>query len=78
MYETVIGFAHQDPATAALYLTIWTAGNLSISLTPDHFLYRNGSLTLASDVAVDDFLNDGDRVVAIARTLERGLYIPVT
>ena len=72
-FETVIGFTHHDSATETHYITISTAANLTISLTADHFLYKDGGLALASHVAVGDFLNAGDKVLAVVKTRRLGL-----
>ncbi len=75
--ETVIGFTHSDNNTVSSYVTLGT-DSLSISLTPDHFLYVNGKLTPAADVKLGDLLNGNQAVTSIEHSWRRGLFVPVT
>jgi hypothetical protein len=55
-FSDVLVFSHQLERVNVEFVVISTADGASIRLTPNHYLYVNGTLTAARRVAVGDML----------------------
>eukprot|EP01048_Picozoa_sp_COSAG05_P012495 COSAG05_NODE_1253_length_5369_cov_14.480674_4_plen_385_part_00 len=77
-YETVLGFSHSHRTVWANFVDITTSHNNTISVTAEHYIYADGTLTLVADIQVGDYVNDGDVVTAVGESWKYGTFVPVT
>jgi len=84
IYSDVYMFSHRIAAkeVQAEFVHITTDSGKDITLTPNHYLYVNGALAVASVVRVGDKLTTGAGEPTTVRSTERvwaaGLYNPHT
>jgi len=81
-FSDVYMFSHKISATRSEFVRISTEGGRTISLTPNHYLYVNGKMAVASVVKVGDSLTTGtgatDKVATVSTVQAAGLYNPHT
>ena len=81
-YSDVFMFTHRLTSANAEFVHIHTAGKHSLMLTPNHYLYVNGRMAVASTVRVGDKLKTKEgaaiEVVAVRTTYAEGLFSPNT
>ncbi len=81
-FSPVFMFTHKLADTVHKFVTLKTAGGVSLSLTKGHYLYVNGVLSAAGEVTVGDELQLGsgtvDRVASVVSRVGEGLYNPQT
>jgi len=81
-YSEVYMFGHRDASAEATFVTIATSNGQSISLSPNHYIYVNGKLAVASSVKVGDVVivrDDSEvTVTAVSQARDTGLYNPHT
>lgn len=89
-FSPVYGFTHRSPTASSAYISLTTAANLTLTLTPGHYLYasRGGrgaaALTAAAAVRAGDTLTTRSGAqTAVTRAARlaprpRGLYNPHT
>ena len=80
-YSDVYMFSHRLSATRSEFVRI-VAGQNELMLTPNHYLYVNGKLAVASTVKVGDKVKGKDgaalTVTSVSSTWAEGLYNPHT
>jgi hypothetical protein len=81
-YSPVYLFTHALASVETDFLTFTLNSGLTLTLTPSHYVYANGSLKAAEDVMVGDAMestaSQNDPVVKIAVERANGLYNPHT
>lgn len=81
-FSPVFMFTHKMPETSFAFVSLRTASGASISLTKGHYIFADGRLVAASEVAVGSTvtLASGarDTVVSIGSKAGKGLYNPQT
>lgn len=81
-YSEVYMFSHNDAGAVATFMKIETSANLTLLLTPDHYLYLNGKLVISKLAKVGDVVitRDGSEaeIVSVSVVRENGLYNPHT
>jgi hypothetical protein len=81
-YSEIFMFSHRLAATNSDFVKITTVSGHSLMLTPNHYLYVNSKLAVASVVKVGDSLTLGDGssalVTKVAHEWAAGLYNPHT
>jgi len=83
-YSDVFMFSHRMPASAvtADFVKLQTETGHELMLTPNHYLYVNGNMAVASTVKVGDTLRsqDGSAVIVthVTSATAAGLYNPNT
>ncbi len=82
VYSKVYMFSHRLEQTKTAFVALETASGASLLLTPDHYLYVNGSLATAQTVRAGHLvtLADGTRaaVTKVRTQWALGLYNPHT
>jgi hypothetical protein len=82
-FSDVYMFSHKLEATKTEFVKISvSADEEALMLTPNHYLYVNNKLAVASTVKVGDMLTTGKgasvRVISVSREWAEGLYNPHT
>lgn len=81
-FSDVFMFTHRLSSANAEFVQIRTAAGHSVMLTPNHYLYVNERMAIASTVKVGDKLKAKDgsavTVTAVSTTVSSGLYSPNT
>jgi Hint module len=81
-YSRIFMFTHRLPDAAARFVALQTVSGPSLTLTPGHYVYADGALVAASEVAVGAALALGDgRTATVASCGEvagAGLFNPQT
>lgn len=83
MYSQVIGFSHRDSAAMSSFVTLWSAHNLSVTLSSGHLIYTSHGMIRAEDAHIGDSLIVAEsgvetRIVRKTRGMFHGLYSPQT
>lgn len=81
-FSDVLRFSHCDVNVYAKFVHLFTSSGHRLVLTPSHYLYSNGKLTVAGTVNVGDELILGNgstaKVVSTKMIIAKGLYNPHT
>jgi len=81
-FSDVFMFSHRLADSNTEYVHIRSVQGHSLMLTPNHYLYVNGKLAIASTVTAGDHVTTKDgakvAVASVARTQAEGIYNPNT
>lgn len=83
IFSPVFFFSHRDPSTFSTHISLTLANNVTLTLSPGHFLpvYDDSSLMAARNVRVGQKLrtvSGWSDVIEVRRVIARGLYNPHT
>lgn len=82
-FSEVFAFTHSDAGAVHAFTQLTTETNLTVELTPGHYIYANKKAVPAGAVREGDWLMDGvegrmARVKKVRTVVRRGLYNPQT
>lgn len=82
VFSRVFALTHDDATRRGVFTRFETASGHSLTVTPGHFVYADGTARQARTVALGDYLHLGDgalsRVVDIRSVVLTGLFNPQT
>lgn len=82
LYSTIFMFTHQDAKFQTKFVALTVAANLTLTVTPSHFIYAASGPVSAGSVKAGDLLRLGDgstsAVTKIREFVDVGVFNPQT